>query len=110
MKTDRNQTAMKSISFFILIGYIILPFACFAHPDAWHIEEASSGVVDFFYSEYSDKQGIDNDESDSCFDDHTLFVFQPVDMLPALRLCGYSFIFSGHQVVIPIFVPPQNRS
>ena len=110
MKRNFTHIAMKSMSFFILLVYILMPVACFAYPDAWHAADASAGIAIFFSSEYPDKQDQDNGAPDGCFDDHTLFVFQPVDMLPALRLCGYSFLFSKHQAFIPIFVPPQNRS
>jgi hypothetical protein len=109
MRSDQRRIAMKPISTFVILVYILIPLVCFSHPDEWRIQPASD-VVDIFTSEYPDKQGKDNCESTCFFAEHTLFDYQTVNMLPAFRLRESSLIFSEAQGFIPIFVPPQNKS
>jgi hypothetical protein len=104
-----SQIAMKTMSIFIILAYILLPAVCFAHPIELQVE-AASGIYDIFASEYPDKQGMDQSESACCCEEHTLFVNRIINTFPAVRLSGSSPIFLNPQVFIPIFVPPQNIS
>ncbi len=100
---------MKPMSVFILLVYILLPVACFAHPVELHVE-AASDVFDIFTSECPDKQDMDNCESACSCAEHSPFVYRAINTFPAIRLRGSSPFFLLTQISIPIFVPPQNMS
>jgi len=108
MIIEKRQIAMKPIFIFIIMTYLFIPVACFAIPNALHVQ-AASDVVDIFISEYPDKQGLDDCQSSS-FAEHTLSAYQQIDKTPIISLRGAFLIFLQPQVFIPIFVPPQNKS
>jgi len=105
----KNNIAMKSISIFIILTYILLPVVCFAHPTQLHVE-VSSDVYDIFTSECPDKQDTDNCESACCCAEHIPFMYRAINTFPAIMLRGSSPFFLLTQISIPIFVPPQNMS
>jgi hypothetical protein len=101
--------AMKPISAFIILVYILLPAVCFAHPTELHVF-AASDVFDILTSEHPDKQSLDNCHSACCCAEYTPSDSRNINFFTATRLLGQSPDVEPPQIFMPIFVPPQNIS